>query len=110
LGIYLIRTVGSGAHFNNLKPRNTSRWDFEKLLACFSRCVHMFATGQGLLTQTDETTDDGLKRIFATNLFGHFILVSPHQSLLMVSVKVSVFFSFQVNSRVNYCTLCMQYV
>jgi len=36
----------------------------------------MFATGDGLLRQTDETTDDGLKQIFAANLFGHFILVS----------------------------------
>jgi len=36
----------------------------------------MFATGDGLLRQTDELTDDGLKQIFATNIFGHFILVS----------------------------------
>jgi len=47
-----------------------------KLLHVCSRFVHMFATGDGLLRQTDGTTDDGLKQIFATNLFGHFILVS----------------------------------
>lgn len=46
-----------------------------------SRCVHMFATGDGLLRQTDELTDDGLKQIFATNIFGHFILVNELQSL-----------------------------
>ena len=44
----------------------------------------MFATGQGLLTQKDETTDDGLKQIFATNLFGHFILVSLQECLLII--------------------------
>jgi len=53
-------------------------------VACCSRCVHMFATGDGLLTQTDETTDDDLKQIFATNLFGHFILVSLSHCLLIV--------------------------
>ena len=35
----------------------------------------MFRTGDGLLRQDDKTTDDGLKQIFATNLFGHFLLV-----------------------------------
>jgi 17beta-estradiol 17-dehydrogenase / 3beta-hydroxysteroid 3-dehydrogenase len=36
----------------------------------------MFATGDGLLRQADGLTQDGLKEIFATNVFGHFILVS----------------------------------
>lgn len=35
----------------------------------------MFATGDGLLKQEDGTTSDGLAQIFATNLFGHFVLV-----------------------------------
>ena len=50
--------------------------NYVETVAHCSRCVHMFATGDGLLRQTDETTDDDLKQIFATNLFGHFILVS----------------------------------
>jgi len=52
----------------------------------------MFATGDGLLRQTDETTDDGLKEIFATNLFGHFIIVSLFVSLLILLRKSKVFF------------------
>lgn len=36
----------------------------------------MFATGEGILTQKDGVTSDGLREIFATNLFGHFLLVS----------------------------------
>lgn len=59
-------------------------WYYVLTVACCSRCVHMFATGDGLLTQTDETTDDGLKQIFATNLFGHFILVSLHHDCLLL--------------------------
>lgn len=35
----------------------------------------MFVTGDGLLQQKDGLTGDGLKEIFATNLFGHFMLV-----------------------------------
>lgn len=36
----------------------------------------MFATGEGILTQRDCVTRDGLQEVFATNLFGHFLLVS----------------------------------
>lgn len=36
----------------------------------------MFSTGEGLLTQKDTVTSDGLQQVFATNLFGHFLLVS----------------------------------
>lgn len=39
--------------------------------------VHMFATAEGLLTQQDLLNSDGLQEVFATNLFGHFLLVRP---------------------------------
>jgi 17beta-estradiol 17-dehydrogenase/3beta-hydroxysteroid 3-dehydrogenase len=47
-----------------------------------SRCIHMFVTGDGLLRQDDQSTPDGLKQIFATNLFGHFILVKELEPIL----------------------------
>lgn len=37
--------------------------------------IHMFATAEGLLTQRDVPNSDGLQEVFATNLFGHFVLV-----------------------------------
>lgn len=37
--------------------------------------IHMFATAEGLLTQQDLLNSDGLQEVFATNLFGHFLLV-----------------------------------
>lgn len=46
------------------------------LLFGHSKAVHMFSTGEGLLTQKDTVTSDGLQQVFATNLFGHFLLVS----------------------------------
>ena len=42
-------------------------------------CAHMFATGEGLLKQIDTETSDGLKEVFTTNLFGHFVLVNIAQ-------------------------------
>ncbi|KAM4574407.1 3-keto-steroid reductase/17-beta-hydroxysteroid dehydrogenase 7 isoform 2-T2 [Fundulus diaphanus] len=39
-----------------------------------SNIITMFATGEGILTQKDGVTPDGLQQVFATNLFGHFLL------------------------------------
>ncbi|XP_014638779.1 PREDICTED: 3-keto-steroid reductase [Ceratotherium simum simum] len=42
----------------------------------FSRkVIHVFSTAEGLLTQDDKVTADGLQEVFETNVFGHFILV-----------------------------------
>ncbi|XP_075340096.1 3-keto-steroid reductase/17-beta-hydroxysteroid dehydrogenase 7-like isoform X2 [Odontesthes bonariensis] len=49
----------------------------------FSRnVVNMFATAQGLLTQQDRLNSDGLQEVFATNLFGHFLLIRELEPLL----------------------------
>ncbi|ELU18542.1 hypothetical protein CAPTEDRAFT_92645 [Capitella teleta] len=47
-----------------------------------SKCVDMFRTGDGLLKQVDGVTTDGMKQIFATNLFGHFALLKKVNSVL----------------------------
>ncbi|XP_008047300.1 3-keto-steroid reductase isoform X1 [Carlito syrichta] len=49
----------------------------------FSRkVIHMFSTAEGLLTQDDKITADGLQEVFETNVFGHFILVRELEPLL----------------------------
>nr|XP_061795811.1 3-keto-steroid reductase/17-beta-hydroxysteroid dehydrogenase 7-like [Nerophis lumbriciformis] len=49
----------------------------------FSRnAINMFATAEGLLTQQDRINTDGLQEVFATNLFGHFLLVRELEPLL----------------------------
>lgn len=53
---------------------------FRGLFSC--KVISMFATGEGLLTQTDKVTSDGLQEVFATNLFGHFLLVRELEPLL----------------------------
>ncbi|KAJ3595758.1 hypothetical protein NHX12_005061 [Muraenolepis orangiensis] len=47
-----------------------------------SNVIHMFATAEGLLTQKDRRNSDGLQEVFATNLFGHFLLVRELEPLL----------------------------
>ncbi|XP_038650851.1 3-keto-steroid reductase isoform X4 [Scyliorhinus canicula] len=42
----------------------------------------MFQTGQGLLTQEDWLTDDGLQQVFMTNVFGHFLLIRNLEPVL----------------------------
>lgn len=58
--------------------------DFKALFkGLFSRkVIHMFATAEGLLTQQDRVNADGLQEVFATNLFGHFLLVRELEPLL----------------------------
>uniref|UniRef100_A0A8C9RN34 3-keto-steroid reductase/17-beta-hydroxysteroid dehydrogenase 7 n=1 Tax=Scleropages formosus TaxID=113540 RepID=A0A8C9RN34_SCLFO len=49
----------------------------------FSRnVVRMFATADGLLTQEDRLTSDGLQEVFATNIFGHFLLTRELEPVL----------------------------
>ncbi|XP_043989109.1 3-keto-steroid reductase/17-beta-hydroxysteroid dehydrogenase 7-like [Gambusia affinis] len=49
----------------------------------FSRnVINMFATAEGLLTQQDQLNPDGLQEVFATNLFGHFLLIRELEPLL----------------------------
>uniref|UniRef100_A0A4W3K307 3-keto-steroid reductase/17-beta-hydroxysteroid dehydrogenase 7 n=1 Tax=Callorhinchus milii TaxID=7868 RepID=A0A4W3K307_CALMI len=47
-----------------------------------SKVISMFATGEGLLTQEDWVTDDGLQQVFMTNVFGHFLLIRGLEPLL----------------------------
>ncbi|XP_037362493.1 3-keto-steroid reductase/17-beta-hydroxysteroid dehydrogenase 7 [Talpa occidentalis] len=49
----------------------------------FSRkVIHVFSTAEGLLTQCENVTADGLQETFETNVFGHFILVQELETLL----------------------------
>ncbi|XP_062621070.1 3-keto-steroid reductase/17-beta-hydroxysteroid dehydrogenase 7-like isoform X2 [Saccostrea cucullata] len=70
------------------------------------KILHMFTTGEGLLLQTDKITQEGLQQVFATNLFGHFVLVqelkpllgheSPSQ-VIWTSSRASIKSSFNIN-------------
>ncbi|XP_076000558.1 3-keto-steroid reductase/17-beta-hydroxysteroid dehydrogenase 7-like [Genypterus blacodes] len=56
----------------------------------FSRnIINMFATAEGLLTQQDRLNSDGLQEVFATNLFGHFLLIRELEPLLCQAAHTS---------------------
>ncbi|XP_077440505.1 3-keto-steroid reductase/17-beta-hydroxysteroid dehydrogenase 7-like isoform X2 [Vanacampus margaritifer] len=55
----------------------------------FSSIITMFATGEGILTQKDGVTPDGLQEVFATNLFGHFLLIRELEPLLCQDGRAS---------------------
>ncbi|XP_072315688.1 3-keto-steroid reductase/17-beta-hydroxysteroid dehydrogenase 7-like, partial [Eucyclogobius newberryi] len=46
------------------------------------RVIGMLATGSGILTQKDSVTPDAFQEVFATNLFGHFLLFRELESVL----------------------------
>ncbi|KAM4549155.1 3-keto-steroid reductase/17-beta-hydroxysteroid dehydrogenase 7 [Odontesthes bonariensis] len=54
-----------------------------------SKVITMFATGEGILTQKDGVTTDGLQEVFATNLFGHFLLVRELEPVLCYAGRTS---------------------
>uniref|UniRef100_A0A8C3SEY3 3-keto-steroid reductase/17-beta-hydroxysteroid dehydrogenase 7 n=1 Tax=Chelydra serpentina TaxID=8475 RepID=A0A8C3SEY3_CHESE len=54
------------------------------------KAVHMLSTAEGLLTQEDCITADGLQAVFETNLFGHFILIRQLEPLLCCLEKPSL--------------------
>lgn len=66
-GIMPNPTVDIGAFFKGLFSRNV---------------INMFATAEGILTQQDRLNSDGLQEVFATNLFGHFLLIRELEPLL----------------------------
>ncbi|NWH74318.1 DHB7 reductase, partial [Piaya cayana] len=53
------------------------------------KALRMLTTAEGIMTQTDRLNGDGLQEVFATNLFGHFILVRQLESLLCGNEKPS---------------------
>uniref|UniRef100_A0A3B5LW56 3-keto-steroid reductase/17-beta-hydroxysteroid dehydrogenase 7 n=1 Tax=Xiphophorus couchianus TaxID=32473 RepID=A0A3B5LW56_9TELE len=54
-----------------------------------SKVITMFATGDGILTQKDGVTPDGLQQVFATNLFGHFLLIRELEPVLCQEGRTS---------------------
>lgn len=52
--------------------------------------IQVFSTAEGLLTQDDRVTAHGLQEVFATNVFGHFVLVSAIRAPLRPGVLKAV--------------------
>lgn len=68
------------------------------LVLAYRKILHMFSTGEGLLLQRDSLTTEGLQQVFATNLFGHYVLVSITLSAVVSSI-MDIFFWIELNSQ-----------
>nr|XP_020654204.1 3-keto-steroid reductase isoform X1 [Pogona vitticeps] len=53
----------------------------------FQRAYQMLTTAEGLMSQEDTVTSDGLQEVFATNLFGHFLLIRQVEPLVCSAEK-----------------------
>ncbi|KAM9796591.1 3-keto-steroid reductase/17-beta-hydroxysteroid dehydrogenase 7-like isoform X2 [Syngnathus typhle] len=60
---------------------------FEGLFS--SNVITMLTTGEGILTQKDGITPDGLQEVFAVNLFGHFLLIRELEPILCQAGRTS---------------------
>ncbi|XP_033108389.1 3-keto-steroid reductase-like [Anneissia japonica] len=82
-----------------IMPVSTFNWKvFIKGLFSVSRVIEMLTTGEGLLYLKDHSTEDGLKAIFTTNIFGHFVLVQALEDLLVKS-KTHIIWTSSSNAR-----------
>ncbi|XP_042321812.1 3-keto-steroid reductase/17-beta-hydroxysteroid dehydrogenase 7 isoform X3 [Sceloporus undulatus] len=70
-----------------VNPR-ISFWAF--LQGIFSRrALRMLTTAEGLMSQEDRVSPDGLQEVFETNLFGHFVLIRQLEPLLCCTERPS---------------------
>ena len=57
----------------------------------FSKGPKILTTGMGALNLVDGQTSDGLQKVFATNLFGHFVMVCMDMYVLYLYLALSDF-------------------
>ncbi|XP_062989760.1 3-keto-steroid reductase/17-beta-hydroxysteroid dehydrogenase 7 isoform X3 [Elgaria multicarinata webbii] len=83
-----------------VKPRVSLR---AFLRGIFSRrIIRMLSTAEGLMSQEDRVTPDGLQEVFETNFFGHFILIRQLEALLCCVEKPSkLVWTSSVNAHKN---------
>ena len=77
-------------------------------LACYTMCLvdsnlnKILVSGTGILSQENDVTPEGLQKTFATNVFGHYLMVGESVpsmfSTLMQAYKVC-FFSFSKHTQ-----------
>ena len=77
------------------KKHHVKNTDFSN----FPGDISMFKTGAGILVQNEGVTEDGLQATFATNLFGHFVLIEELQTILGGSSSSQIVWTSSVNAQ-----------
>ncbi|XP_060585140.1 3-keto-steroid reductase/17-beta-hydroxysteroid dehydrogenase 7-like [Ruditapes philippinarum] len=65
----------------------------------FSEGVRILSTGWGVLNHINETTPEGLQEIFATNLFGHFVMVRELEDCLGKAQETQIIWTSSQNAN-----------
>ncbi|XP_025094541.1 3-keto-steroid reductase-like isoform X1 [Pomacea canaliculata] len=60
------------------------------------RCAYALTTGEGLIVQKNSLTKDGLMKVFATNVFGHYVLLKELETCLGFESKTNQGLASQV--------------
>ncbi|KAJ8038738.1 3-keto-steroid reductase [Holothuria leucospilota] len=86
-------------------PQTSIDWYYLLWLFCHpSYILDAVGTGEGLIQMVDTDTADGLRLIFSTNLFGHFLLVRKLEDLLCDS-SCHIIWTSSSNARRKYLDL-----
>ncbi|XP_060608252.1 3-keto-steroid reductase/17-beta-hydroxysteroid dehydrogenase 7-like [Ruditapes philippinarum] len=74
--------------------------NWSKIIAIFSsEGVRILSTGWGVLNHINETTPEGLQEIFATNLFGHFVMVRELEDCLGKAQETQIIWTSSQNAN-----------
>ncbi|XP_053373944.1 3-keto-steroid reductase/17-beta-hydroxysteroid dehydrogenase 7-like [Mercenaria mercenaria] len=86
----------------NAGVMKVSSINWSKVLAIFSsQGARILSTGWGVLNHIDEVTPDGLQEIFATNLFGHFVMVRELEDYLGGTQTTQIIWTSSQNANAD---------
>ncbi|XP_041481046.1 3-keto-steroid reductase/17-beta-hydroxysteroid dehydrogenase 7-like isoform X2 [Lytechinus variegatus] len=60
--------------------------------------IRILSTGEGLLNVQDGTTEDGLRNVFCTNVFGHYVLIRGLMDLLCANDGCQIIWTSSSNA------------
>lgn len=60
------------------------------IILLYSQGARILSTGWGVLNHVDGVTPEGLQEVFATNLFGHFVMVRVAQKVIVKRSKSKI--------------------
>ena len=87
------------------RTRGAFVWIFFLTLYClclqsFSHLKRVIVNGTALLAQKDDVTADGLQKTFATNVFGHFLMVRVFCDVIPVCHLVCIVLGTTVGEKI----------
>ncbi|XP_071489256.1 3-keto-steroid reductase/17-beta-hydroxysteroid dehydrogenase 7-like [Diadema antillarum] len=64
--------------------------------------IRILSTGEGLLKVKDSMTEDGLRNVFCTNVFGHFVLIQGLLDLLCADGGARIIWTSSSNASADF--------